>query len=222
MNVRAFSSCLWLILLWFFLGPDCWNLWSVVLFIVTQSPVRWLVGKVVCVSEFVVKRICVSGKARSKYKFRQTLFWRYISKCPSGVKLVNKYGPYQLYTVYFSCLSLELYLGEAKGSQSTLNHLGCMWDLWNTMQTHMLLVVFHSIIDTGFISSLHNWDDEMLHILRSSFPCMLGHLEDATGNLSLSLIHSPLHVEHKCMHDAHTYTVYNLPWSCWVAVCDTA
>lgn len=96
----------------------------------------------------------------------------------------------------------------------------CMWDLWNTTQTHMLFSTL-CLIDTAFISSLHSWDDETLHILCSSLPCLLSRLEDTTGNLSLSLIHSPLHVEHKCMHDAHTETVYSSPLACCVAACLT-
>lgn len=64
-----------------------------------------------------------------------------------------------------------------------------------------------------FCSPQH--DDEMLHISCASCPGLQDHLKDAVGNLSLSLIHSPLHSGHECMYDAHTHTLM----SYIIAVC---
>lgn len=107
--------------------------------------------------------------------------------------------------------SLEHGLGLHRASGVTLNHLGCLCDLWDGMMTHRHTHICTpcscppfegpSIINTGFIFTLHNRDDETLHIPHSSCPGLQDRLEDAVGNLSLSLIHSPTHAG---IHTRHT------------------
>lgn len=75
-------------------------------------------------------------------------------------------------------------------------------DIWDTMLKHAfaLGVVCHcaypSIISTGFISALLNRSDEMVNILGSCCSGLHHHLKDSMGDLSLSLIHSPLQAAH--------------------------
>lgn len=57
-----------------------------------------------------------------------------------------------------------------------------------------------SIISTGFISALLNRNDEMVNILGSYRSRLHHHLKDSMGNLSLSLIHSPLQAAYKHTH----------------------
>lgn len=57
-----------------------------------------------------------------------------------------------------------------------------------------------SIISTGFISALLNRNDEMVNILGSYCSRLHHHLKDSMGNLSLSLIHSPLQAGYKHTH----------------------
>lgn len=79
-------------------------------------------------------------------------------------------------------------------------------DIWDTMLKHpfALGLVCHcaylSIISTGFISALLNRNDEMVNILGSYCSRLHHHLKHSMGNLSLSLIHSPLQAGYKHTH----------------------